>query len=90
MYKGIGEEIMSRDSVKKVDNNSNLTNIKHKLVKDSEFIEYADGGYKGPKKNEYVVVITNKNREIVITESNRAITFDSNIKAELIAGLRAM
>lgn len=73
-----------------------MKNIKYQLAKESDFIAYTDGSYKGPKKNGYGVVITNKDKEILITESKRAISFDksikdmSNIKAELIAVLRAI
>lgn len=87
---------MCKYGIKKLDNNLNLKNIKYQLAKESDFIAYTDGSYKGPKKNGYGVVITNKDKEILITESKRAISFDksikdmSNIKAELIAVLRAI
>ena len=87
---------MCKYDIKKLDNNLNLKNIKYQLAKESDFIAYTDGSYKGPKKNGYGVVITNKNEEILITESKRAISFDksikdmTNIKAELIAVLRAI
>ena len=87
---------MCEYGIKKLDNNLNLKSIKYHLAKESDFIAYTDGSYKGPKKNGYGVVITNKNEEILITESKRAISFDksikdmSNIKAELIAVLRAI
>ena len=87
---------MCEYGIKKLDNNLNLKNIKYQLAKESDFIAYTDGSYKGPKKNGYGVVITNKDKEILITESKRAISFDknikdmSNIKAELIAVLRAI
>ena len=87
---------MCKYGIKKLDNNLNLKNIKYQLAKESDFIAYTDGSYKGPKKNGYGVVITNKNEEILITESKKAISFDksikdmSNIKAELIAVLRAI
>ena len=87
---------MCKYDIKKLDNNLNLKNIKYQLAKESDFIAYTDGSYKGPKKNGYGVVITNKDKEILITESKRAISFDknikdmSNIKAELIAVLRAI
>lgn len=87
---------MCEYGIKKLDNNLNLKNIKYQLAKESDFIAYTDGSYEGPKKNGYGVVITNKNEEILITESKRAISFDksikdmTNIKAELIAVLRAI
>ena len=87
---------MCKYGIKKLDNNLNLKNIKYQLAKESDFIAYTDGSYKGPKKNGYGVVITNKDKEILLTESKRAISFDknikdmSNIKAELIAVLRAI
>lgn len=87
---------MCEYGIKKLDNNLNLKSIKYHLAKESDFIAYTDGSYKGPKKNGYGVVITNKNEEILITESKRAISFDksikdmSNTKAELIAVLRAI
>lgn len=87
---------MCEYGIKKLDNNLNLKSIKYHLAKESDFIAYTDGSYKGPKKNGYGVVITNKDKEILITESKRAISFDksikdmSNIKAELIAVLRAI
>ena len=87
---------MCEYGIKKLDNNLNLKSIKYHLAKESDFIAYTDGSYKGPKKNGYGVVITNKNEEILITESKRAISFDksikdmTNIKAELIAVLRAI
>ena len=87
---------MCKYDIKKLDNNLNLKNIKYQLAKESDFIAYTDGSYKGPKKNGYGVVITNKDKEVLITESKRAISFDksikdmSNIKAELIAVLRAI
>ena len=87
---------MCKYGIKKLDNNLNLKNIKYQLAKESDFIAYTDGSYKDPKQNGYGVVITNKNEEILITESKRAISFDksikdmSNIKAELIAVLRAI
>ena len=87
---------MCEYGIKKLDNNLNLKNIKYQLAKENDFIAYTDGSYKGPKKNGYGVVITNKDKEILITESKRAISFDksikdmSNIKAELIAVLRAI
>ena len=87
---------MCEYGIKKLDNNLNLKNIKYQLAKESDFIAYTDGSYEGPKKNGYGVVITNKDKEILITESKRAISFDksikdmSNIKAELIAVLRAI
>ena len=87
---------MCKYGIKKLDNNLNLKSIKYHLAKESDFIAYTDGSYKGPKKNGYGVVITNKNEEILITESKKAISFDksikdmSNIKAELIAVLRAI
>ena len=87
---------MCKYGIKKLDNNLNLKSIKYHLAKESDFIAYTDGSYKGPKQNGYGVVITNKNEEILITESKKAISFDksikdmSNIKAELIAVLRAI
>ena len=87
---------MCEYGIKKLDNNLNLKSIKYHLAKESDFIAYTDGSYKGPKQNGYGVVITNKNEEILITESKRAISFDksikdmTNIKAELIAVLRAI
>ena len=87
---------MCKYGIKKLDNNLNLKSIKYHLAKESDFIAYTDGSYKGPKQNGYGVVITNKNEEILITESKRAISFDksikdmSNTKAELIAVLRAI
>ena len=87
---------MCEYGIKKLDDNLNLKNIKYQLAKESDFIAYTDGSYKDPKQNGYGVVITNKNEEILITESKRAISFDksikdmSNIKAELIAVLRAI
>ena len=87
---------MCEYGIKKLDNNLNLKSIKYHLAKESDFIAYTDGSYKGPNKNGYGVVITNKDKEILITESKRAISFDksikdmSNIKAELIAVLRAI
>ena len=87
---------MCEYGIKKLDNNLNLKSIKYHLAKESDFIAYTDGSYKGPKQNGYGVVITNKNEEILITESKKAISFDksikdmSNIKAELIAVLRAI
>ena len=87
---------MCEYGIKKLDNNLNLKSIKYHLAKESDFIAYTDGSYKDPKQNGYGVVITNKNEEILITESKRAISFDksikdmSNIKAELIAVLRAI
>ena len=87
---------MCEYGIKKLDNNLNLKSIKYHLAKESDFIAYTDGSYKDPKQNGYGVVITNKNEEILITESKRAISFDksikdmTNIKAELIAVLRAI
>lgn len=87
---------MCEYGIKKLDNNLNLKSIKYHLAKESDFIAYTDGSYKDPKQNGYGVVITNKNEEILITESKRAISFDksikdmSNTKAELIAVLRAI
>lgn len=87
---------MCKYGIKKLDNNLNLKSIKYHLAKESDFIAYTDGSYKDPKQNGYGVVITNKNEEILITESKRAISFDksikdmSNTKAELIAVLRAI
>ena len=87
---------MCEYGIKKLDNNLNLKSIKYHLAKESDFIAYTDGRYKDPKQNGYGVVITNKNEEILITESKRAISFDksikdmTNIKAELIAVLRAI
>lgn len=87
---------MCEYGIKKLDNNLNLKSIKYHLAKESDFIAYTDGSYKGPKQNGYGVVITNKNEEILITESKKAISFDksikdmSNTKAELIAVLRAI
>lgn len=87
---------MCEYGIKKLDNNLNLKSIKYHLAKESDFIAYTDGSYKDPKQNGYGVVITNKNEEILITESKKAISFDksikdmSNIKAELIAVLRAI
>ena len=87
---------MCKYGIKKLDNNLNLKSIKYHLAKESDFIADTDGSYKGPKQNGYGVVITNKNEEILITESKKAISFDksikdmSNIKAELIAVLRAI
>ena len=86
---------MCEYGIKKLDNNLNLKSIKYHLAKESDFIAYTDGSYKDPKQNGYGVVITNKNEEILITESKKAISFDksikdmTNIKAELIAVLRA-
>ena len=87
---------MCEYGIKKLDNNLNLKSIKYHLAKESDFIAYTDGSYKDPKQNGYGVVITNKNEEILITESKKAISFDksikdmTNIKAELIAVLRAI
>lgn len=87
---------MCEYGIKKLDNNLNLKSIKYHLAKESDFIAYTDGSYKDPKQNGYGVVITNKNEEILITESKKAISFDksikdmSNTKAELIAVLRAI
>lgn len=87
---------MCKYGIKKLDNNLNLKSIKYHLAKESDFIAYTDGSYKDPKQNGYGVVITNKNEEILITESKKAISFDksikdmSNTKAELIAVLRAI
>lgn len=87
---------MCEYGIKKLDNNLNLKSIKYHLAKESDFIAYTDGSYKDPKQNGYGVVITNKNEEILITESKKAISFDksikdmTNTKAELIAVLRAI
>ena len=87
---------MCEYGIKKLDNNLNLKSIKYHLAKESDFIAYTDGSYKDPKQNGYGVVITNKNEEILITESKKTISFDksikdmSNTKAELIAVLRAI
>lgn len=87
---------MCEYGIKKLDNNLNLKSIKYHLAKESDFIAYTDGSYKDPKQNGYGVVITNKNEEILITESKKAVSFDksikdmSNTKAELIAVLRAI
>ena len=87
---------MCEYGIKKLDNNLNLKSIKYHLAKESDFIAYTDGSYKDPKQNGYGVVITNKNEEILITESKKAISFNksikdmSNTKAELIAVLRAI